>query len=342
MKELKNRQTGYKGITLLQFLDHLTDTHPADSEERDTIKKSITKPWDPTQHIGYLFNHITKGLETLADMQGNVTYTGEEWIETTYMVIRKMRQFDKDCTRWKRLPVNQRNTEQCMRTYFLEKYEVFDAQRDSLHDTGIANQATEFQDKLQKLEQELATERAANAGMIQMIDTAMAQAAVQDDASMISQMTTMTAMHKKKMEEMHNPMLAGQPYYGSAAGNPPPPFAPATPSGNTKTTSGSTITTGTSTQQQQQYQQQQQQQQRRIRGGDRGDSYRQPKTSKYYKTSKNVCWTHGYNVATHNSANCCNKEPGHVDTQTGENPVAGTNARDKEFSTHKDMSIPGA
>jgi len=30
-----------------------------------------------------------------------------------------------------------------------------------------------------------------------MIDTAMAQAAVQDDASVISPMTAMTAMHKK-------------------------------------------------------------------------------------------------------------------------------------------------
>jgi len=60
----------------------------ADPEECDKIKNSITKPWDTTQHIGYLFDHITEGLETLADMQGNVTYMGEEWIETTYMVIR--------------------------------------------------------------------------------------------------------------------------------------------------------------------------------------------------------------------------------------------------------------
>ena len=80
----------------------------------------------------------------LADMQNNVIYTGEEWIETTYIVIRKTRQFDKDCTRWKRLPVNQRNTEQRMRTYFLDKYEVFGAQRYSLHNAGIENQATEF------------------------------------------------------------------------------------------------------------------------------------------------------------------------------------------------------
>jgi len=77
MKPLKNHRTGYKGVNLLQLLDHLTDTYPEDPEERDTIKKSITEPWDTTKHTGYLFNHITKGLETLADMQGNVTYTSE-------------------------------------------------------------------------------------------------------------------------------------------------------------------------------------------------------------------------------------------------------------------------
>ena len=78
MKPLKNRQTGCKGVTLLQFMDYLTDTYPVDLEKRDTIKKSLTEPWDTTQHIGYLFNHITKGLETLASMQNNVTCTGEE------------------------------------------------------------------------------------------------------------------------------------------------------------------------------------------------------------------------------------------------------------------------
>ena len=133
-----------------------------------------------------------------------------------------------------------------------------------------------------------------------MIDTSMAQAAVQDDASVISPMTAMTAMHKKQMKEMRNCILVGQPYYGSATVNPPPPFLPATLSGNTITMSGSTLTTGMGTQQQQQYQQQQ------GRGG--GDGLRQTKTSKYYKTSKNVCRTHGYDVATnHNSANYCNK-----------------------------------
>ena len=49
-----------------------------DPEERDTIKKSITEPWDNTQHIGYLFDHVSEGLETLDDMQNNVIYTGEE------------------------------------------------------------------------------------------------------------------------------------------------------------------------------------------------------------------------------------------------------------------------
>ena len=58
------------------------------------------------------------------------------------------------------------------------------------------------------------------------------------------------------------------------------------------------------TQQQQQYQQKQQQ----GRGRGVGEDLRKTKTSKYYKTSKNVCQTHGYDVATnHNSANYCNK-----------------------------------
>ena len=78
-------------------------------------------------------------LKTLANMKNNVTYQVEDFIEAAYMVVQQTRQLVKVCKQWKRLPVNQRDTEMLFWEYFMQEYDIFDAQHNSLYDIGVAN-----------------------------------------------------------------------------------------------------------------------------------------------------------------------------------------------------------
>jgi len=86
-----------------------------------------------------MFDTLKTNLETLADMKNVVPYPPADYIEAAYMAIQKTKQFAKACTNWKRKPPGDRATENQLRTYFGDKYEIFDAERDSLHDIGVAN-----------------------------------------------------------------------------------------------------------------------------------------------------------------------------------------------------------
>lgn len=54
----------------------------------------------------------------LADIHGNNNYMAEEFIKATYMAVKRTRQFDKDCQKWKKLSKVQRNTKDLCQTYF--------------------------------------------------------------------------------------------------------------------------------------------------------------------------------------------------------------------------------
>ena len=104
-----NKREGFKGKTLKQFLTHLKDSYEATPEERDTIQKELSEPWDTSQHIKYMFERVSEGLETIANMDNN-NHTAAQFIEAVYMVVKKTKQFTKACERWKRLPAADRQT----------------------------------------------------------------------------------------------------------------------------------------------------------------------------------------------------------------------------------------
>ena len=95
------------------------------------------------------------------------------------MAVRQTKQFTKACAHWKRKPPGERNTESQFRLYFSEKYKVFDAERDTLHDIGVANNA-ELQKKLErtqaqvtKMGAQLIAQSALATKYHSVIDTAM-------------------------------------------------------------------------------------------------------------------------------------------------------------------------
>ena len=99
-------------------------------------------------------------LQTLAEIKNAVPYPDEDFLEAGYMAIWSSKQFTKACEIQKRKPAPNRATKAQFRTFFQEKYEIYDAGRDLLHDIGVANNAV-MQEKLdqQQAQMEVLTEK---------------------------------------------------------------------------------------------------------------------------------------------------------------------------------------
>lgn len=271
---------------------------PAAPEEKAAIEKALLEPWDTNGHIAKLFERIQDQLTDLADMSGNPTCAPEQFIHCTHMAVYETRQFDKECSKWKNLPEAQRNTEALCREYFQNKFDAFDAQRDSLRDAGIANNA--------EIEQDLAAMQQQNALMQHRIDQ-LENASDQtgettpstEQSSMVSKLGAMSAQqefHAKQLAELkeQNEKLIAQ--LASMSGTKPP-----APKKETQKQPGQRPTAN-------------------------------KKTKKFYN-NENACFTHGYDVsAKHDGKTCRNKCTGHIDWHAGGNPAPGHNPKDLEFS----------
>ena len=121
----------YKGNTLRQFLDLLTDNFQATQEERAAVKALIEETWDPNQHIIKLFSKLKKHLTTLGETTNAIPYPDENFIEALYMAVQKTKQFTKVCEKWKQNPAAERATEAQARAYFKDAYEIYNAELDS-------------------------------------------------------------------------------------------------------------------------------------------------------------------------------------------------------------------
>ena len=136
-------------------------------------------------------------------------YQYEEFIKAEYMAIQKIGQFVKACERWIKLPIGEWHTEALFRVYFTNKYDIFDAQRDSLHNIGVKNNA-EIQETLDRTQvevDELQLQLLAQSSIANqyhsVIDTVMsAQPQETDDTTIMSKMIAMTAHHQQEMVTM--------------------------------------------------------------------------------------------------------------------------------------------
>ena len=197
---LRRPRIGFKGVTLLQFLAHLATSYPATPEEKAKGRAKLLEPWDPNDHIATLFEKIKKTLESLADMYNMATYAPAEFIEATYMAVQRTGEFNRDCEKWKRLPVASRTTEAQIRAFFLEKYEMWDVHK-SLQDVGIAAQAEERMAVLEQQNRDLQAKFVAHSAQAQVyhgfIDHAMSDMTEPngggggggDDQTMVSQLS---------------------------------------------------------------------------------------------------------------------------------------------------------
>ena len=103
--ELRNKYTGYLGITARDLLDNFLDRYgkitPADVEE---CKKQMNEPIDATQPIAIYFKRIDDTVQYAAN--GNVAFTTEHILQTAYHAVSTTGYYNEACKEWRRKPEN--------------------------------------------------------------------------------------------------------------------------------------------------------------------------------------------------------------------------------------------
>jgi hypothetical protein len=140
LQELAHGVTEFKAVSVEDLICYLQDEYPPEPEEVLAQEQLLQKDWDPNNHFESLFDSVKKGVETLLQMDAiDFDNMGKTSVKYIYNAIRSTGQFDPACFKWKALPPDERATLQQIRAYFGIKFKVYDAQRNSLHQAGVAN-----------------------------------------------------------------------------------------------------------------------------------------------------------------------------------------------------------
>jgi hypothetical protein len=106
--ELRNKYTGYFGVTARDLIDHLLDRYgnitPADIA---ACKQRINKPIDASQPIDVYFQKIDNGIQYAGD--GQVAFTTGQILQTTYHAISTSGFYNDACKEWRKKPPADKN-----------------------------------------------------------------------------------------------------------------------------------------------------------------------------------------------------------------------------------------
>ena len=118
--KLRNKYTGYLGITARNLLYHLLVRYgkitPADAEE---CKKKMNEPINTTQRIDIYFKRIYDTVQYATG--GNVAFTTKQILQTAYHAVSSTGYYNEACKDWRRKPeVNK--TWVHLKQFFAAKY----------------------------------------------------------------------------------------------------------------------------------------------------------------------------------------------------------------------------
>jgi hypothetical protein len=140
LQELADPITKFKGVSIRTMIAFLNRRYPAGPEEVVSLETEQREPWDGNNHIEILFQSIKEGCETLMRMNAIVVAdVNRTFMKYVYNAIRGSGQFEGACIKWKALQENDRSTIAQIRTFFSRKYDIFNAQQNSFHQAGVAN-----------------------------------------------------------------------------------------------------------------------------------------------------------------------------------------------------------
>lgn len=151
--ELRNKYTGYLGVTTRDLLDHLMDRYgKITAADLEDCKKMMNEPIDGTQPIDMYFKRVDDAVQYAADAR--TPFTPEQIQQTAYHAISSSGLYTEACKEWRKKPVATK-TWVNFKTFFATEYhDLREQQRINAVQSGFhsANQAVEQVNIMQALD----------------------------------------------------------------------------------------------------------------------------------------------------------------------------------------------
>jgi hypothetical protein len=118
--ELRNRYTGYLGITPRALIDHLlTQYGKITASDIANCSTKMEAPMDATRPIDIYFQIIDDRIQFATN--GQVPFTPTQIVQTAYHAVSKSGIYNDACKEWQRKPVAER-TWATFKTFFANEY----------------------------------------------------------------------------------------------------------------------------------------------------------------------------------------------------------------------------
>jgi hypothetical protein len=160
LSEMRNKYTGYLGVTTRDLLDHLLDRYgkitPADIED---CKRRMNEPIDSTQPIDIFFQRVDECIQYAVD--GHVAFSAEQILQTTYHAVSTSGYYTDACKDWRKKPAIEK-TWANFKTFFAAEYHDMKEQQKVNHSQNNfhgANAVTDISTALDNLAMAATTDR---------------------------------------------------------------------------------------------------------------------------------------------------------------------------------------
>ncbi len=150
--ELRNKYTGYLGVSTRDLFDHLLDRYgkitPADIEN---CKRRMNDALDSTQPIDVYFQKVDDCVQYAAD--GQVAFTPDQILQTAYHAISTSGHYNEACKEWRKKTVLDKTWQNFKRFFAAEYHDLKEQQKvnnsqNNFHGANAAHDITTVLDNL--------------------------------------------------------------------------------------------------------------------------------------------------------------------------------------------------
>ena len=158
--ELRNKYTGYMGVSTRDLFDHLLDRYgkitPADIAE---CKKRMNETLDSTQPIDLYFQKVDECIQYAAD--GHVAFTPDQILQTAYHAKSTSGFYNDACKEWRKKPTATKTWPTFKRFFAAEYHDLKEQQKVNISQNNFhgANAAYDITDALENLAFAATTDR---------------------------------------------------------------------------------------------------------------------------------------------------------------------------------------
>jgi hypothetical protein len=155
LNELRNKYTGYLGVSTRDLFDHLLDRYgkitPAGIADIADCKRRINEPPDSTQPIDIYFQTIDKCIQYATD--GQVALTPDQILQTAYHAISTSGYYNNACKEWRKKQANEKTWPLFKRFFAAEYHDLKEQQKVNVSQNNFhgANATTDITNALEHL-----------------------------------------------------------------------------------------------------------------------------------------------------------------------------------------------